>query len=145
MEFDIAPVLTRYAADQDLPMKVVREHERELKRYLALCAINRDGFYGMRGPIDELWHTFVVFTKLYMRFCDNIAGEMIHHFPNVSERKKSSDDGRIVEAYKKFLADYEVQFGESAPVHLWPRPMENEKAEYTGAGCVCGCGCRCIA
>src|SRR6266496_4410333 len=86
MSFPMEEVLERYAKDQNLPLEVACEHERELKRYLALCALNPASSYGMRGPIDELWHTFVIFTEKYASFCDQVAGRFLHHSPNASPR-----------------------------------------------------------
>jgi hypothetical protein len=146
MCFNMEMVVNRYAKEEELPIEVAREHERELKRYLALCALKTDGFYGMRGPIDNLWHTFVTFTKPYFDFCDRVGSGYIHHFPNVPIEEGATTGERgtnIADAYKQFLCDYESYFGEVAPAHLWPRPMPTESSEYQGAGC--GCGCRCIA
>lgn len=151
LRFPMQEVTARYANEQGLPFDVAVEHERELKRYLALCASNSDGFYGMRGPIDEFWHTFVVFTRQYADFCNVVAGQFIHHIPGElvdsdSEPPAPREDGaNIVDGYKKFLADYETVFGEVPPAHLWPRPMPTETLAYAAAGCVCSCGCRCIA
>jgi hypothetical protein len=76
--FPIEKVLFRYQKEKGLTADVAREHEREIKRFLALTAISDKG-YGMQGPIDELWHTFIIFTKIYERFCKEVAGRFIHH------------------------------------------------------------------
>ena len=59
MKYDMKAVMGRYAEKTRLPPDVLKEHEREIKRFLALSAIN-PGKYGMRGPLDELWHTFII-------------------------------------------------------------------------------------
>lgn len=51
MSFQMDDVVQRYAQESDLPLEVARDHERELKRYLALYAINPDKTYGMRGRL----------------------------------------------------------------------------------------------
>jgi hypothetical protein len=33
--------------------------------------------------IDDMWHTFILFTKEYMTFCNTHFGRFIHHAPNV--------------------------------------------------------------
>jgi len=48
-------IVARYIRDNGLTEEVAREHETEVKRYLAMCAINPKAHYGMRGPIDEPW------------------------------------------------------------------------------------------
>ncbi|HTF96458.1 MAG TPA: hypothetical protein VL995_10020 [Cellvibrio sp.] len=33
--------------------------------------------------IDEMWHTFILFTKQYQEFCFNYLGVFFHHIPTV--------------------------------------------------------------
>ena len=87
-DFPMEEVLKRYVKDKNLPLQVAHEHERELKRFLALCALNPKGSYGMAGPVDELWHTFLLFTKNYAFFCDEVAGVFLHHVPNTAESRR---------------------------------------------------------
>ncbi len=149
MAFDLAKILFRYQKEEDLSAEVARQHERELKRFLALTAISRCG-YGMRGPIDRLWHTFILFTKIYERFCREVAGRFIHHFPNISgfEPADEGRKSRILNLgpndYLRFLKDYEATFGEPAPEQFWPRPSGREIGVYAAAECAsddCGNTC----
>ena len=39
--------------------------------------------------IDELWHTFILFTNDYRKFCDTTVGEYIHHDPNVNAEDRN--------------------------------------------------------
>lgn len=154
--FDLDIVTKRYAKEQELPYAVAKEHEREAKRFLVLCALAEDGTYGMRGPIDEYWHNFITFTQLYVNFCNAIANRYLHHVPNTEDpeapkyslkgmpEKKETDGLDLREGYVKLLRDYEITFSEQAPVHLWPRPTAEYEA-FAGAGGPCSCGCRCIA
>jgi hypothetical protein len=118
MKHDMKAVMARYAEKTRLPPDVLKEHEREIKRFLALSAIN-PGKYGMRGPLDELWHTFIIFTSAYANFCRLLGGGFIHHLPETPGRRPS---GRKPSSYAAFLADYKRIFKEAPPVHLWPRP-----------------------
>jgi hypothetical protein len=122
MKYDMKAVMARYQEKTRLPMDVLGEHEREIKRFLALSAAN-PGKYGMRGPLDELWHTFILFTSAYARFCQQLGGGFIHHLPGdpgkagrAAKKAKSRKSG-----YAVFLADYEKVFKEAPPAHLWPR------------------------
>jgi hypothetical protein len=156
MLFPMGEVVERYAKDQDLPLEIAREHERELKRYLALSALEPAG-YGMRGPIDELWHTFIIFTEKYSTFCNLVAGRFLHHTPNTSDRNAEAAPAgpaaeagpSIREGYVRFLEAYQAAFGEVPPSHLWPRPMKHEDPHtaFDGCGCTtCSCvggGCNC--
>jgi hypothetical protein len=137
MSFPMDDVLKKYCEEQSLPMKVAREHEREIKRFLALIAINPKTTYGMKGPIDELWHTFVLFTKKYTDFCYGVSGRYLHHFPSVPGEKPTDS-----KHYRRLLHDYKLVFGEEPPPHFWPRPKKSTKdLVWCGCGGTCrGCG-----
>jgi hypothetical protein len=125
MAFPMDAAVDRYAAEHDLPIEVAREHERELKRYLALCALEPEVSYGMKGPVDDLWHTFITFTRDYAGFCDEVAGHFIHHVPN------NSNNGHEDTSYGEMLEAYSATFGEAAPPEFWPQ------GEYSGSPTQC--------
>ena len=125
MSYPIDAIIERYARANDIPMKIAREHERELKRYLALCAINPKVGYGMTGPVDKLWHTFIIFTQEYAKFCDSVARRFLHHVPSQPQAKETE-----VKAYETFLEDYLVVFGEQAPAETWPRSIGDPEDPY---------------
>jgi hypothetical protein len=130
MAFPMDPIVARYMEEQGLPAEVAREHERELKRYLALCALDSDGAYGMNGPVDELWHTFITFTRDYARFCDDVAGHFIHHVPTAADSK---DDPEGAASYRRTLDAYAETFGEEAPPEVWPRLGSGD---HPGSACL---------
>jgi hypothetical protein len=132
MAFPMDPIVDRYMEEQRLPAEVAREHERELKRYLVMCALDPETPYGMKGPVDELWHTFITFTRDYARFCDDVAGRFIHHVPTPPEAK---GDPEGAAGYERTLDTYEEIFGQEAPPEVWPR----FGPEYD-AGSACSCG-----
>lgn len=117
-------VVARYAKDYDVPLSLAREHERELKRFFALAAINPKYDYGMAGPVDKLWHTFILFSKEYAQFCDSLIGRFLHHYPDrvytgqAQGLNVQTDD--TLEWYQAFLRDYVVTFKETPPAHIWP-------------------------
>jgi hypothetical protein len=120
LAFPMDLIVRRYAEDLALPIDVAKEHEREIKRFLILCALNPFEPYAMRGPMDEIWHTFIIFTKDYTAFCEGIAGYYIHHAP-MDVDHDSPDVSK--QHYEQFLADYEAVFGEAPPPSFWPRPQ----------------------
>jgi hypothetical protein len=125
LNYPMDTVMARYRDEYNVPVQLAAEHELALKRYLALTIINPSGFYGMRGPVDDLWHTFILFTKEYARFCEETAGCFIHHDPvsmsDEGEMAKSPDE---VNPYLVMLRDYEAVFGEPPPPHIWPRGID---------------------
>ena len=135
-DFDMSVVLLRYQNDTRLPHSVVKEHEREIKRFLGMCA-HSPGRYGMRGPLDDLWHTFIVHTECYQNFCTAVAGEFIHHYPVIhSEPDKQQIPTDL--AYPNFLTDYKEMFGEEPPAQIWPSALAGP--DWTGCN-ECGSAC----
>lgn len=120
--FDMTHILARYRREQGFPEEIVADHRRELDRFLALsgAAMAQGRFYGMMGAIDELWHTFVIFTREYARFCDEVCGRFLHHVPEVEGEGDKSGD--TIKPYLAFLADYEAVFDDEPPAEYWPRP-----------------------
>lgn len=139
LTFPMDEVLQRYAAQDALPMNVVREHERELKRFLIICAITSDAKIGMKGPIDKLWHAFILFTKLYAEFCETVAGRFIHHFP-IPTGNNEKNRSRL--GYRRFYRAYITTFGETPPSAVWPVLQGGDDDGGGGSG-DCGGGGDC--
>ena len=118
MQFRMDGVLKRYAHEQQIPWDIVLEHERELKRFLVIAATSDEQPVGMRGAVDELWHTFIAFTRDYHAFSAKVAGHYIHHSPST----EGSDPADAQKAYEFFWERYTAVFGEHPPIHIWPKP-----------------------
>lgn len=93
--------------------------ERELRRFLTLCALNPDVSYSTCGPIDQAWHCFILYTREYEAYCSMVAGRFMHHVPGNPESKQVS-----IAAYERFFADYAHEFGEPPPEEAWPTPLQ---------------------
>ncbi len=135
MDFPLNNVISRYGRDCELSYEDAERHIFELRRFLALCAMNDGPAYGMRGQIDKAWHTFIMFTRDYSEFCQVVGGRFIHHQPNTDSESRSSSQ----EAYQRFLVDYECVLGEPAPADLWPRPFRSASLDANCGGCT-SCG-----
>jgi hypothetical protein len=118
MGFDMRRILRRYAADHQASLEAAETLERELKRFLVLCALHPGKPYGMAGPVDELWHTFLLFSRLYADFCDKVAGRFIHHEP--ADKDCPDEPQKLANGYADFRNDYEAVFGEPPPASVWP-------------------------
>lgn len=125
--FDFGKVTDRYIQDCKVSPQVAAETLLELQRWFTLCALHPEKTYATGGAVDELWHTFILFTKDYARFCLDITGAFIHHVPEVASgdieaqirsAEKMRDKVRLLEA------DYLTYFGALPPGHLWPRSPE---------------------
>lgn len=112
----------------DLILKFKKEHEytekaalilfKELKKYLTICAANRKP-YPPSKSIDHIWHTFILFTSDYSKFCNQAFGRYIHHAPNIGDtgsRINIEPFQSTVKALKETFNYYNEHFWE----HLAP-------------------------
>lgn len=49
--------------------------------FLLLCAKESKGNFSPSREVDIGWHAFLMYTKEYAAFCQNVAGTFIHHCP----------------------------------------------------------------
>ncbi len=53
-----------------------------LQQYFQICQRARSKFVAMPSQVvDDLWHDFILFTRLYRQFCDKAFGRFLHHTP----------------------------------------------------------------
>ena len=74
----------------------------DVKKYLWLSAFARrrpsPPQLDMFSPlVDELWHTFILFTKMYHKYCEDCFGYYIHHSPHTDDPFKINGDGSLEE------------------------------------------------
>ncbi len=137
-EFNLDHVLARYRKEHGFSVDISKDHLREIIRFLSLSATatRHKKYYGMTGAVDELWHTFVIFTKDYAAFCNAVAGRFLHHV--------RENDGHMTENtldhYLAFLSDYEAVYKEPAPTAYWPQPTDLY-ADRACNGCSACNGC----
>ena len=51
------------------------------KQFMAVSAVRSSGNSVPSGPIDEMWHTALVFTSTYRTFCSDYVGHFVDHNP----------------------------------------------------------------
>jgi hypothetical protein len=72
----------------------------DVKQWLWLAALSRverkDGTVGVPERliidtpmliVDQMWHNFICFTKMYQNYCESHFGKMIHHLPTTEAQK----------------------------------------------------------
>ncbi|WP_377271895.1 glycine-rich domain-containing protein [Peterkaempfera sp. SMS 1(5)a] len=77
--------ITKDHPDVDRPM--AERIMDQAAAFLAACATATEPI-GPSGTVDVGWHTFILHTHEYARFCQRIAGRFIHHEPD-----DSNDEG----------------------------------------------------
>ena len=100
--------------------------EQELKRYLTLVILRNEPFGMFSEDVDNLWHTFILFTKEYAEFGQNFAGKFLHHIPELDDTRSPE---KLVEGRKQFssfLQAYKETFGIEAH-NIWFLDMCSKK------------------
>ena len=77
----------------------------EFKKYLSLICLGYRGIAMASKDVDEVWHTFILFTKKYESFCNQVFGAFLHHEPSTRNCPVP------VSASQKFVNAYHEVFG----------------------------------
>lgn len=89
-------VVYKFTEMFDVSLADAEEIFVETKRMLWLMASLRADPDRSRKPftlqneiivLDEMWHTFILFTHPYMQFCDDYLGGYLHHSPTTRDEK----------------------------------------------------------
>jgi hypothetical protein len=119
LRYENAEVVDRFAVDHSVSVRDAEEIFLETKRWLWLCASKMDAAedgLGARVPllsearvIDMMWHTFLLFTQDYARFCAKYFGFFVHHQPRTRvekaawERRVTQDPRAALEERRALL------------------------------------------
>lgn len=92
MKYKNESVIERYMKEYGRSRKNANRNFSELMKFFWLfqrAKIKGDrvqcGIYPSMLQIDEMWHTFLLFTKDYTNFCKDYFGCFIHHIPETSK------------------------------------------------------------
>jgi len=103
-----------------MPEEEIRNCVEEFKKFISLLVINRDNNrrLEMISPvIDEIWHSFILFTKEYREFCGQVIGEYIHHEPDVQDgASQDALRNSNFQSIRNFHEDYQKYFGELSSI-----------------------------
>jgi hypothetical protein len=87
-------VVDRFVEQHPLPREEAEDLFVETLRWLWVC---RRADHDPAAPemfideclelLDEMWHTFVLFTREYTGYCETYLGGYVHHEPTTSEQK----------------------------------------------------------
>lgn len=112
-------ILNRYMRDFGGSKESASECFLALKQYLVICGISSTATKQSSDSVDQMWHTFILFTKDYRDFCDSYIGRFIDHDPI---------GGADTEPFSKTLELVKEIFGEVNP-------------KYWSEGCACCSSC----
>ena len=114
MNYEMPHVIARCQKDYNYSNEDMLILEKELKRYLALSTIKPNDGTGMfSGDVDNLWHSFILFTHEYADFCHKHIGFFVHHIPELDrENKTLKQREEARKDFQAFIKNYEEAFGE---------------------------------
>jgi hypothetical protein len=118
-----------------MPITEAEDVFREMKRWLWLNAFYPNDSLGITEPlqiVDEMWHTFMLFSRDYAEFCDRYFGTFQHHSPTTHEEKqrdtrraKRDPEGFV----RGFAGDQRVLYS-TVLEHLGERTVRKWYVEY---------------
>jgi hypothetical protein len=103
--YDLNPVRERLLRTEALPPALVDLMIFEFRRYLGLRLVRGRSVPMLSRAVDEVWHTTLLFTRLYADLCENVFGCFVHHDP-ASEAWPDID-----ERWSDFSASYYGLYG----------------------------------
>jgi hypothetical protein len=95
LKYENEEVILRFSKEKRVPLDDAKDVFLETKRWLWLCASSPGQSVNMVGEafvIDEMWHTFLLFTREYADFCEKYFQEFVHHVPKRSSEKNVFED-----------------------------------------------------
>jgi hypothetical protein len=153
LEFDLRSVIARYMREKKTSRERAEVIAYEMLRYLTLCHVKPDSDWTVTGEVDEMWHTFILFTQKYRAFCDSVFGEFVDHIPSEDEVENervvcqsqslevSIRANTLYRKYTQTINDYKNIVGVEPDPTIWPSPSVflrgQEPKPCDGAG-----GCR---
>ncbi|HEX3244207.1 MAG TPA: hypothetical protein VHX16_02255 [Chloroflexota bacterium] len=103
--YDLSPVRQRLLRDGTLPEAWLDEALVEFRRYLGLRALADGPLIMFSDHIDHVWHTCIIFTRLYADLCQQAFGTFVHHEPTMED---DPDRHRKIEAVQEL---YQAIYG----------------------------------
>ena len=106
-EYDLMPIRDRLVSIGSAPgPRWAEEAIFEFKRYLGMRAVFPDPITMLSGDVDEVWHTCLVFTRLYADLCDRAFGGFLHHDPGTDPNlDRAASWGEFEEAYRSLYGE----------------------------------------
>lgn len=114
-------VLKKYCIEYNVSKEDAELLFIEMLKFLYLCSISEKSLSPSKA-IDKMWHTFILCTKDYAKFCEAHLGGFIHHNPDVELSVDSKASNRS--AYQDAHTLGETIFA-GLSLFAWPNPSTN--------------------
>lgn len=105
LSYSNAAILRAFRETFDISEKETEDIFRETKKFLWICALSRAEFsidligvpkkihvHKSMLVIDQLWHVFINYTRLYTDFCEQYLDGYVHHIPREPGSKGPTEE-----------------------------------------------------
>ena len=124
--YDLSFLRERIADGRKLDGEDLAVVEREFKRFMKLV-LQCEGPLAVIDPrVDELWHSFILFTPEYERFCHDVMGFFVHHQPRTTRTPIPE------RAISNFLEAYAATYGRLD--EFWLEKLDGRLKDSIAAG-----------
>ena len=87
-------LILKFCKEWDVTNEEAEDIFQETKKFLYLASTSQTecmniSIHQQIQVIDEMWHTFVLFTDQYYQFCEEYLGGFLHHFPFTRQMLRS--------------------------------------------------------
>lgn len=103
--YDFGKIRARIMKEGTVAPEEVDEAIAEFRKFLSLITLGYRSLAMMSGAVDEVWHAFILHTRDYAVFCQQVIGRFIHHQP-ATETEPVNDNAKWA-----FVDAYHVVFG----------------------------------
>jgi hypothetical protein len=117
-DYDLAPVRVRRLEAGVLPAERVDEAIFEFRRFLGLVIVGYRGPRMVSATADELWHTCLLFSRLYADRCEETMGQFVHHEPadaHDASAGETGDASGTPDIFRVFQQAYTRVYGAAIP------------------------------
>ena len=90
-----------------------------LKQYYAVALLDPKNEHAVSVPVDPFWHNHILFTRDYVRFCDEVFNQFIHHEP--LDKTDTQQVDKVLGLYEYTKEVYQQLF-KNIDSEMWPTP-----------------------
>lgn len=109
-QLDFTMLKRKLIEEQGWTSEFCEDVESLYRQFLALNARYPDRKICPTGPIDTFWHAHILDTRAYVRDCELVFGQYLHHFPYFGMRGPD-DQAALEEAFRDSVGMFISHFG----------------------------------
>ena len=126
---DFVPIKKKYMRECVAAGQSVSEDHADrgilaLKQYYAAGLLDPYNSHAISDEVDPLWHTHILFSEQYVRFCNDVVGAYIHHIPLDQDYELGVKN---VDTLYNYTREVVTTLFTEVDDRLWPRIMPKER------------------